>query len=70
MKNKFTADGPARLFRARQAKKEKAIQNKYAAELAVAGPVKKLKLHAKILAETLTNSKHTGQQEPSAGALW
>lgn len=70
MNPKFTADGPVRLIRARKVNKEKAIQEKYAAELAVGGPMKKLKLHAQMLAEKFAASKDHKPHEPSAGTLW
>ena len=70
MKNKFTADGPIRLLEAQLARREKAIQEKYADNLATAGPLKKLKLHARMMAESLAGSAHPKPKGPSAKALW
>jgi len=67
MKNAFVADGCSRLIEGQKAA-AKAIEKKYAAELAKADPGKQSEIRARVM-EELGQCKMR-EHKPSAGTLW
>jgi hypothetical protein len=69
MKNEFVADGLSRFLRGKKNLQSESIEQKYAAELALAGPDEKRKIHERMAAESLRREKVLNHQ-PSPKTLW
>ena len=68
MKNQFVADGWCRFLRGKETFAE-SIEQKYAAELAAAGPDEQRKIQAR-RAEAFRRLEKSRNHLPSAGTLW
>ena len=69
MKNKFVADGAQRLWLGKKALASEPIEEKYAVELANAGPDEKGKIRERMAKESLQREKALNHK-PSAATLW
>ena len=69
MKNKFVADGSQRLWLGKKALASESVENKYAVELAKAGPDEKEKIRERMAEENLWRQKALNHK-PSAATLW
>jgi hypothetical protein len=69
MKNKIAADGAWRLRRGQKTIASESIEEKYAAELAKAGPGEKRKIHQR-MSEEIERRRKMVDHKPSAAALW
>jgi len=68
--NRFVADGPQRLFRAKKnLSTTEEIEKKYAGKLANAILAEKIKIHQE-MAQELLRRETTASHKPAAGTLW
>lgn len=68
-KNEIVAEGGFRHWLGQRALKSKSIEEKYAGELAKAGPDEKKEIYERMAEETHRHNKMLNHK-PSAGTLW
>jgi hypothetical protein len=67
--NSVVADGAWRLQRGQKATSSESIENKYAAELAKAGPAEKREIYQR-MSDEIEKRRKMADHKPSAKTLW